>query len=293
VIRQSQVPVTEIADPPEPGTRGRGAVPLQVGIFTIFPEAVDGFASLSILGRARQRALLALGVHDIRDAAAGVHRSVDDAPFGGGAGMVLAPEPLFRIVEHVAASPSGLPRPLLLLSPSGRRFDQRVAEDLAASPGFSLLCGRYEGVDQRVADHLVDGELSVGDFVLAGGELAALVVLEAVARLLPGVLGNDTSVEEESFVSGLLEYPQYTRPASFRGWGVPEVLLSGDHGKVERWRLAQAVRRTAERRPDLLAMRGGLTEAERRAVDEFGVRLPPVAGDGEGAPDEPREGMPS
>ena len=243
---------------------------LRVDVFTIFPEAVDGFASVSILGRARRTGLLALGVHDIRDAAAGVHRSVDDTPFGGGAGMVLAPEPLFRIVEHVTASPEGLPRPLLLLSPTGRRFDQGVAEELAASSGFSLLCGRYEGVDQRVADHLVDGELSVGDFVLAGGELAALVVLEAVARLLPGVLGNDTSTEEESFVAGLLEYPQYTRPAEFRGWAVPDVLRSGDHEQIRRWRRAQALARTLERRPDLIGARGGLTDEEVRLLVEFG-----------------------
>jgi tRNA (guanine37-N1)-methyltransferase len=249
---------------------GPAAVPLPVDVFTIFPEAVDGFASVSILGRARRSDLLALDVHDIRDAAAGVHRSVDDAPFGGGAGMVLAPEPLFRIVEHVTASPRGLTRPLFLLSPSGRRFDQRMAEELAASSGFSLLCGRYEGVDQRVADNLVDGELSVGDFVLAGGELAALAVLEAVARLLPGVLGNETSIEEESFVSGLLEYPQYTRPAEYRGWAVPDVLLSGDHERIRRWRRAQALSRTLDRRPDLIDARGGLTPAEVDLLVEFG-----------------------
>ena len=181
------------------------------------------------------------------------HRSVDDAPFGGGAGMVLGPEPVFSAVERVAASPDGLPRPLVLLSPSGRRFDQRVAEEYAAqADGFSLLCGRYEGVDQRVADHLVDEELSVGDFVLAGGELAALVVVEAVVRLLPGVLGNDDSVGDESFSAGLLEYPQYTRPAEFRGWPVPDTLLSGDHARIDRWRRAQALVRTmrAPARPD-------------------------------------------
>jgi tRNA (guanine37-N1)-methyltransferase len=243
---------------------------MRVDVFTIFPEAVDHFAAVSILGRARRADLLAVRVHDIRDAALGVHRSVDDTPFGGGAGMVLAPDPLFRVVEHVAASPEGLARPLLLLSPSGPRFDQRMAEDLARSGGFSLLCGRYEGVDQRVADHLVDGELSVGDFVLAGGELAALVVLESVARLLPGALGNGSSTDEESFSGGLLEYPQYTRPADFRGWRVPEVLRSGDHGKIRRWRQAQALARTLERRPDLIAARGGLTDEEEQLLAEFG-----------------------
>jgi tRNA (guanine37-N1)-methyltransferase len=177
--------------------------------------------------------------------------------------MVLGPEPVFGAVEQVAASAEGLPRPLILLSPSGPRLDQATAARLSRSPeGFSLLCGRYEGVDQRVADHLVDEELSVGDVVLAGGELAALVVVEAVARLLPGVLGNDRSAGDESFSAGLLEYPQYTRPATFRGWEVPEVLRSGDHGKVERWRRAQALARTLRRRPDLIEARGGLSPDE-------------------------------
>ena len=186
--------------------------------------------------------------------------------------MVMMPGPLFASVEAVAP-----PRPLLLLSPSGRRFDQRVARELAALPGFSLLCGRYEGVDQRVADHLCDGELSVGDFVLAGGEAAALVVVEAVARLVPGVLGNEASTAQESFGSardggehgaeGLLEYPQYTRPAEFRGWAVPEVLLSGDHGRVARWRRAEALRRTLTRRPDLLS--GPLGPEDKAALTEF------------------------
>ena len=253
-----------------PDGNGRGRIdPLRVEVFTIFPDAVDQFAEVSILGRARATHLLDLRTHDIRDAAAGVHRSVDDAPFGGGAGMVLAPNPLFRVVEHVAASEDGLCRPLFLLTPSGRRFDQRMAEELAATDGFSLLCGRYEGVDQRVADHLVDEELSVGDFVLAGGELAALVVVEAVVRLLPGVLGNGTSTAEESFSAGLLEYPQYTRPAEFRGWAVPEELRSGDHERIRRWRHAQALARTLDRRPDLIEARGGITEAEERLLAEF------------------------
>jgi tRNA (guanine37-N1)-methyltransferase len=185
--------------------------------------------------------------------------------------MVLMAEPVFRAVEQAA----DVPRPLLLLAPAGRRFDQSAAEELAALPGgFSLLCGRYEGVDQRVSDHLVDGELSVGDFVLAGGELAALVVVEAVVRLLPGVLGNEQSVGDESFTAGVLEYPQYTRPASFRGWPVPAVLRSGDHGKVDRWRRAQALSRTLRRRPDLISARGGLSPDEvRLLVDHDEVQL--------------------
>jgi tRNA (guanine37-N1)-methyltransferase len=172
--------------------------------------------------------------------------------------MVLRPEPIFACVE--AADP---PRPLLLLAAGGRRFDQSVAAELAAGPGFSLLCGRYEGVDERVATHLCDGELSVGDYVLNGGEVAALVVVEAVTRLVPGVMGNDESGVEESFADGLLEHPQYTRPASFRDWEVPEVLRSGDHGRIARWKRAMALARTIERRPDLIEARGGLTDEER------------------------------
>jgi tRNA (guanine37-N1)-methyltransferase len=224
---------------------------VRIDVFTIFPGVVAGYCGASILGRAAEAGALDVHVHDVRDGADDARRSVDDSPFGGGAGMVLAPEPIFRCVESVP----DLPRPLFLLAPGGRPFDQGVANELAAqcAGGFSLLCGRYEGVDQRVADHLVDGELSVGDFVLAGGELAALVVIEAVARLLPDVLGNEDSARDESFTDGLLEYPQYTRPAEFRGWPVPEVLRSGDHGAVAAWRRSQALLRTAERRPDLLA----------------------------------------
>lgn len=240
-----------------------GASGLRVDVFTLFPEVIDQYGSTSILGRARGAGRLDLRTHDIRAATHDVHRTVDDAPFGGGAGMVLAPAPIFEAVGHVADGPDGLPRPLLVLSASGRRFDQGVAVELAASPdGFSLVCGRYEGVDQRVSDHLCDGELSIGDYVLAGGELAALVVVEAVARLLPGVLGNEQSAGDESFVADLLEYPQYTRPAEFRGLGVPDVLRSGDHGRVAAWRRAQSLVRTLQRRPDLLEKRGGLTKDE-------------------------------
>lgn len=246
---------------------------MRVDVFTIFPDVVGGYCAAALLGRARRAGLLDLRVHDLRSAAQDPHRSVDDTPFGGGAGMVLMPEPLFGAVEAVEAA-EGLPRPLLLLAPGGRRFDQPLAVELAAGKGFSLLCGRYEGVDQRVADHLVDGELSIGDFVLAGGEAAALVVLEAVTRLLPGALGNESSAGEESFTDGLLEYPQYTRPAEFRGWEVPEVLRSGDHGRIARWRRAQALRRTLVRRPDLVAARGGLTPDEVALLVEVGeVRL--------------------
>jgi tRNA (guanine37-N1)-methyltransferase len=257
------------------GSRPDLAAPsFRVDVFTLFPEVVDHYGSASILGRAQGTGRLDLRTHDIRDSTHDVHRTVDDAPFGGGAGMVLAPEPLFEAVEQVAAGEGGLPRPLLLLSASGRRFDQGVARELAAAGGFSLLCGRYEGVDQRVADHLCDGELSIGDYVLAGGELAALVVVEAVARLLPGVLGNETSADEESFATGLLEYPQYTRPAEFRSWPVPEVLRSGDHGRVDAWRRAQSLVRTLQRRSDLVGGRGGLTDEEIALLKAHGeVRL--------------------
>ena len=248
---------------------------MRIDVFTIFPDLIEGFCSASLLGRARHHGVLELRVHDLRSAATDPRRSVDDVPYGGGAGMVLAPGPIFGAVE--LADP---PRPLLLLGPGGRRLDQRVVEELAAlgsspSGGFSLLCGRYEGVDQRVVDHLVDGELSIGDYVLAGGESAAVVVVEAVARLLPGVLGNEASTEEESFRRGVLEYPQYTRPAEFRGWGVPEVLRSGDHGRIARWRRAKALRRTLEHRPDLVEARGGLDDEERRLLEELGGDEPP------------------
>jgi tRNA (guanine37-N1)-methyltransferase len=238
---------------------------VRVDVFTIFPEMVDGFADRSLLGRARENGLIDVRVHDLRSGTSDPHRSVDDTPFGGGAGMVLMPEPIFTVVERVDP-----PRPLLLLSPGGRRLDQPYATELAGLSGFSLLCGRYEGVDERVRAHLVDGELSVGDYVLAGGEVAAMVVLEAIGRLVPGVMGNDSSAREESFADGLLEYPQYTKPASFRTWSVPEVLRSGDHARIARWRRAQALRRTAAARPDLLEDRGGLGELDQQALDEFG-----------------------
>lgn len=231
---------------------------MRVDVFTIFPGMVEGFAGQSLLGRARARGLLDVRVHDLREHTTDVHRTVDDTPFGGGAGMVLRPEPIFASVE--AADP---PRPLLLLGPGGRRLDQGLARELAASGGFSMLCGRYEGVDHRVRRELCDGELSIGDYVLGGGEVAAMVVLEAVGRLVPGVMGNAASGGEESFADGLLEYPHYTKPAEFRGLTVPEVLRSGDHGRIARWRRAMALRRTLADRPDLIDARGGLSDDDR------------------------------
>ena len=238
---------------------------MRIDVFTIFTGLVDGFCAESLLGKTRTNGLLDLRLHDPRDHTADVHRTVDDAPFGGGAGMVMKPEPLFAAVE--AAQP---PRPLLLLGPGGSRFDQAMAHELAAGDGFSLLCGRYEGIDHRVRQHLVDGEVSVGDVVLNGGEVAACLIIEAVVRLLPGAMGNAASPVNESFgASGLLEEPHYTRPASFRGWDVPEVLRGGDHARIDRWRRAQALHRTLRDRPDLIDGRGGLSETDRRLLEEF------------------------
>lgn len=243
---------------------------MRIDVFTIFPDLIEDFTSKALLGKAQDKGLLDLRAHDLRSETQDPHRSVDDSPFGGGAGMVLMPEPLFAVIEKVDP-----PRPLFLMGPGGRTLDQSFARELAAGDGFSLLCGRYEGVDARVVDHLVDGEISIGDYVLAGGEVAALTVIEAVGRLVPGVMGNTTSGDDESFSDGLLEYPHYTRPAEFRGWEVPDVLRSGDHAKVARWRHAQALARTIRDRPDLIDARGGLTEHDDKLLREFGLDQTP------------------
>ena len=237
----------------------------RIDVFTIFPELIEAVGSVSVIGRGRDSGILDLRVHDLRAAAQDRHRSVDDAPFGGGAGMVMMPQPIFDTVQAVDP-----PRPLLCLSPAGRRFDQSMARELASGSGFSMLCGRYEGIDHRVVEHLVDDELSIADVVLCGGEVAALVVLESVGRCVPGVLGNEASAQEESFGEGLLEYPHYTRPAQFREWPVPEVLRSGDHRRIARWRRAQSLARTLQRRPDLIAARGGLTSEDTALLREHG-----------------------
>lgn len=238
-----------------------------IAVFTIFPEAVVQMSQLSVLGRAAASGTLNVAVHDLRMATTDRHRTVDDTPFGGGAGMIMKPEPVFAAVEQVQP-----PRPLLLLGPGGRRFDQAMAVELAAGDGFSLLCGRYEGVDERIRTDLADEEVSIGDYVLAGGEFAAMVIVEAVARLVPGVLGNEASFAEETFSDGLVEYPHWTRPASFRGLEVPEVLRSGDHARVDRWRRAMAIERTARLRPDLLEARG-VSEQEADWLAEFDLEI--------------------
>ncbi len=233
---------------------------MQVHIFTLFPQMFQGPLTDSIVGRAVSRGILDLQLHNPRDSTHDRHRTVDDAPYGGGPGMVLKPEPLFEAVEAVLGVP---PRcPVILLTPQGKPFRQADARRLAREPSIALICGHYEGVDERVRRHLATEEVSIGDYVLTGGELAAMVVVDAVTRLVPGVLGDDASSEDDSHSTGLLQYPQYTRPAEFRGWAVPDVLTSGDHGAVQRWRRKQALLRTQHRRPDLL---DGvpLTDAER------------------------------
>jgi len=231
---------------------------------TLFPGMLTGALGESILGRARERGLVDIRVFNFRDHAAGRHLVTDDAPFGGGGGMILKPEPLAACLETLRTPAARV----VLLDPAGRRFSQAVAREYARETHLVLVCGRYEGVDERVREHLVDEELSVGDYVLTGGEPAALVVTDAVTRLLPGVLGDAEAPAHDSFARGLLEHPQYTRPESFRGWRVPPVLLGGDHAKVERWRRVMSVWRTWQRRPDLLET-ADLTPEEQKWVDGF------------------------
>ena len=232
---------------------------MRVDIVTIFPDAFTAL-DVSIIGRARERGLLDIHVRDLRDYTTDRHRQVDDMPYGGGPGMVMKPEPFFAAV--VALTAPGVRSRLLLTSPQGRRFTQRVAEDLARESHLIVLCGRYEGVDERVVTGLGAEEISIGDFVLTGGELAAMVIVDATVRLVEGVVGDQASVAVESFVGGLLDYPQYTRPAEFRGQRVPDVLLTGHHEQIRRWRRREQLRRTLERRPDLLSV-DLLTEEDR------------------------------
>ncbi len=238
---------------------------MRIDIFSIFPDLIKGYFSQTVASRAIRAGVFELNVIDIRTKATDVHRSVDDAPFGGGAGMLMKPEPIFAAVEE-----QDPPRPLFLLSPSGRRFDQGLARELSLLDGFSLICGRYEGYDARIEDALADGAISIGDYVLAGGEIAAMAIVEATIRLLPGTLGNSQSVVEESFSSSLLEYPQYTRPAEFRGMQVPEVLLGGNHKLIEEWKKMMSIVKTIRFRPDLIEKRGGLDPSEADLLTKYG-----------------------
>ena len=233
-------------------------------IFTLFPEMFPPYLNESILKRAQEAGLLEVGLHNIRDYAVDKHRVTDDEPYGGGGGMVMKPEPIFAAVEGVLGKPPSCP--IILLTPQGRPFTQSVAKELVQENHLGLLCGRYEGVDERIRERMVTDEISLGDFVLTGGELPALVLIDAVARLIPGVLGDPEATQKDSHASGLLEHPHYTRPPEFRGWEVPEILRSGDHAKIAKWRRMQALKRTAERRPDMLENME-LTEEEREFLE--------------------------
>lgn len=230
---------------------------MKIDVLTLFPGMFVGPLDESIIKRAREAGLLELRIHHLRKYAHDRHLTVDDKPFGGGPGMLLKPEPLFEAVEDLASEATNV----ILLSPAGRKFSQAAARELASQAHLLLICGSYEGFDERVREHLVDEELSIGDYVLTNGALPAMVVIDAVTRLLPGVLGHDESAQEESFSAGQIEYPQYTRPAEFRGWRVPEVLLSGHHAEIAKWRSEQSRLRTSQRRPDLLEEERGTLRA--------------------------------
>ena len=236
---------------------------MRIDILTIFPSLINSFVTESLIGKAQESGTLEISALDLREGASGAHKAVDDTPFGGGPGMVLKPEPIFNIVET-----KNPPRPLYLLSPAGEPFSHSKAKELSKLDGFSLLCGRYEGVDQRVRDHLIDGEISLGDFVLAGGEIAALAIVETVTRLVPGVMGNLESAASESFTQGLLEYPQYTRPWEYKGLTPPDILRSGSHKEIELWKKAKALEITVSNRPDLIEKRGGLTDEEQSLLEK-------------------------
>jgi tRNA (guanine37-N1)-methyltransferase len=244
---------------------------MQIDILTLFPGMFAGVFDYSITARAREAGLLSVTTHNIRDYATGRHRVTDDTPYGGGGGMVMKPEPIFAAVEAVGDGQAGIPT--ILLSPQGRTFTHRVARELARHPRLLLICGRYEGVDERVRQHLATDEISIGDFVISGGEVAAMVIVEAVTRLLPGVLGDPSAAFEDSYADGLLEYPHYTRPPEFRGYAVPEVLLSGHHAEIVRWRRRERLRRTLRRRPDMLAG-ASLTAEDRAYLCELGYEPP-------------------
>ena len=247
---------------------------MKIDIVTIFPEMVEAALAPGVVGRARQAGVLDIAVHNLRDFTTDRHHVVDDVPFGGGPGMVLKPEPLFRAVETLTAR-RGAPDAVLLMSPAGTPFTQADARRLAGLGHLVVLCGRYEGIDERVRELVATEEISIGDYVLSGGELPALVVVDAVCRLVPGVVGDEQSVEADSFTRGLLDYPHYTRPADYRGHKVPDVLTSGHHGEIRTWRRREALRRTAKRRPELLAA-AELDDADRKLLQE--MKAPASAG---------------
>lgn len=243
---------------------------MQFEVFTLLPEVFPPYLESSILQRARQNGLIDVRLHNIRDWARDKHHTTDDTPYGGGGGMVMKPEPLFEAVESILGPLSG--SPVILLSPQGRVFSQAIARALSAHECLALVCGRYEGVDERIRQRLVTDEISIGDYVLTGGELPALILIDAVTRLLPGALGDPTGAQDDSHAGGLLEYPHYTRPPEFRGERVPDILLSGDHAKIEKWRREQSLLRTLERRPDLLE-KADLSEKERKFIENQKVNF--------------------
>ena len=252
---------------------------MQFDVFTILPEVFPTYLDTSILKKARERGLIDVRAHNIRDYTQDKHHTTDDTPYGGGGGMVMKPEPIFAAVETVLGRNPLLPSPkaasnipIVLLTPQGRVFTQKVAEELLHHEHIALLCGRYEGIDERIREYLVTDEISVGDYVLTGGELPALILIDAVARLIPGVLGDPTGAEDDSHAMGLLEYPHYTKPSEFRGWKVPDILLSGDHGKIEKWRREQALLRTYKRRPDMLE-KAELSQQDRKFVEHLKSRV--------------------
>lgn len=246
---------------------------MQFEVFTLLPEVFPAYLDTSIIKRARERGLIQVNIHNIREYTHDKHHTTDDMPYGGGGGMVMKPEPVFEAIESVLGQ-EALPTspeaeanvPVILLTPQGRVFNQSIAKELSQHKKIALLCGRYEGIDERIRENLVTDEISIGDYVLTGGELPALILIDAVSRLLPEVLGDPTGAEDDSHAMGLLEYPHYTRPPEFRGWKVPEVLLSGDHGKIDKWRRQQALMRTLKKRPDMLE-KAELTKEDKKFLD--------------------------
>jgi tRNA (guanine37-N1)-methyltransferase len=240
---------------------------MHIDILTLFPNMFASPFSESIIKRATERNLISIEVHNLRDWGLGKHKVVDDYPFGGGTGMVMKPEPLFEATEAIRSKSSCASAPVILLTPQGRVFNQNIASELAANEGLIFICGHYEGVDERVREHLATDEISIGDYVLTGGELAAMVVIDAIVRHLPGVLGAEEAALDDSHASGLLEYPQYTRPPTYRGWETPPVLLSGNHAEIAKWRREQSIMRTLKRRPDLLE-KANLSPKERGLISQ-------------------------